>query len=39
MGAVIEQCTQSGEPERFFLRTAKKAECQDRRNLFPGAPE
>lgn len=24
MGAVIEQCTQSGEPERFFLRTAKK---------------
>lgn len=24
MGAVMEQCTQSGEPERFFLRTAKK---------------
>ncbi len=24
MGTILEQCTQSGEPERFFLRTAKK---------------
>lgn len=28
MGAVIEQCTQSGEPERFFLRTARKQKVR-----------
>lgn len=28
MGAVIEQCTQSGEPERFFFRTARKQKVR-----------